>query len=101
MNTNYEPLHKRVKDLQFRYHDALDNPRHPMARVIGKEMRELKADVEMGKMPRTIEHRVKVLEHQIKQAQRNDYGIMSPNDSNSFHHEFEHMSQDIRKMPHY
>ena len=101
MDTYYEPIHRRVKDLQFRYHDVLDRPEHPAARLIRKEMRNLQTEIEMGKSPRSIEGKLKMVQNQIHQAERSGYGIMSPHDSYQFHHDFDHLNQDIRKLPHY
>lgn len=87
--------------MQFHYHDSLDKPNHPAARVIQKELRELQTDIERGKAPRSIEARLHTVQHQLEQAHRSGYDILSPNHHNDFEHRFNHLRDDIRHLPHY
>lgn len=101
MNPYYQPFHKQARDLQFKFHDVLDNPSHPTANVIRNELRNLETDLETGKSPRTVENRIKTIQRQINQAHHMGDNIMSPDHTNYFHDNFEHMQMNIRKLPHY
>jgi hypothetical protein len=101
MDPNYKPLYQRVDDLRFRAHDAFDQPDHPTAHLLKRELESLKDDIESNKSPRTVEDRIKTIQHQLLQAKSQQHGVMSYQHADDLHDHFEHMRMDLRKFHNY
>lgn len=101
MDPYYKPFHKEAEDLRFKFHDALDDPNHPTAHVIRRELDELKADIENGKAPRAVENRARTIQRLVRQAEREQQRVISTDHTNYFHERLEDFSNNMRKHPHY
>lgn len=103
MISNYQPFHKQALDLQYRFHDIVDNPSSPQAQVLQHEIHQLAEDIESEKHPRAIEDRVKTIQRQLIEvrAQQPQSQFMSPEDNHFMHHSYEQMREGIRRLPNY
>lgn len=98
----YQPFHQQVRDLQFKFHDVADqNQNHPSVNLLRNEFRQLEADIETGKHPRSVENRIHTIQRQIDMAQRMNERLMSPEHTDHFHDRLEGMRMNLRKLPHY
>lgn len=98
--SNHAELHKRVRNLQFRYQDLVDLPDHPTARSVRAELQRLEDEVQEQKNPRSLEGRIQTIQHFLEQAQ-NGEPIMDPRHSVALIDEFERMRRELRTWPEY
>lgn len=101
MDPQYKPLYQRIDKLHYDMHDALDDHNHPMAHAMRNEVRSLMDDIETNKNPRDLEHKMKIIEHQLLQLRSNGQGVMSYDHSDHFRRNFEEMRMDVRKFHNY
>jgi hypothetical protein len=101
MDEYYHPLYERVTDLHNKYHDTLSDRTHPMAAVLDHEMRNLRTDIQESKNPRTIEDRVKVIQHQLLEMKVQGTQLMNHDHIDYLHHGYEQVRQNVRQFPHY
>jgi hypothetical protein len=101
MDQQYRPIYQQAVDLRNRFHDLTDQPNHPMAHVLQREVHELVEDMEKNKNPRTLENRVKAIQHQLLESRMQGDNILSDNHIDYFHHNYEQMRTNIRHFPHY
>lgn len=98
----YQPFYQKARELQFKFHDVADqNQSHPSVNLLRHEFRQLEADIESGKHPRTVENRIHTIQRQIDQAQRMNQRLMSYEHTDHFHDNLERMRMDLRRLPHY
>jgi len=101
MEQYYRPLYDQARNLQFRVHDVMDDPNHPMAQSLRTEVQKLTDDLNQQRNPRDIESRIRIIQNSLMQAQHSGANFMSVNDSSDLNHNFERMREDVRRMPHY
>lgn len=101
MQQYYQPLYQQARNLQYRVHDVMDNPNHPMAQVLRTEVQHLNDELQAEKNPRDIEDRIKVIQHTLMETQNSADHIMNVDHSAGLHHDYERMRFDVRRMPHY
>ena len=98
----YEPFHKRAVDLQYKFHDLVDNPFDPTAQVLQHEVHALTEDIAAQKHPRDIEHRIQTIQRQLIEAKAlNQSPPLSYQDNEYLHHNYEQMRVDVRRLPNY
>lgn len=102
MNARYQPLYKQAMNLQYKFRDIVDDPRHPGAQSMQREIRELVEDVESEKAPRAIENRIKSIQQALQQTKSQDgIGVLSYEDNNLLYRAFEQMRADLHRLPNY
>lgn len=101
MDEYYKPLFDHVKGLQEHYHDTLSDRTHPMATVLDHEMRSLREDIQNSRNPRTIEDRVKVIQHQLLEMKVQGTQLMNHDHIDYLHHGYEQVRTNVRQFPHY
>jgi hypothetical protein len=97
----YKPYHKQALDLQFRFHDSINDPTHPMAHVLSTEIHELTNDIQEGKHPRQIDDRIKIIQNQLMQARAQGEQVLNYSHNQDLHHRYEYMRNGFHNMPHY
>jgi hypothetical protein len=103
MDTFYQPFHKQAVDLQYKFHDMVDDPNHPEARALQHEIHQLVEDIESSKHPRAIEDRVKVIQRQLDQTRLRNAPkpVLNHNENQAMYHSYEQMRHDLRQLPHF
>lgn len=101
MDAQYEPFHKQATDLKYQFHDSINDPSHPMAHVMAREIHELTQDIASRKDPRAVEARIKIIQHQLIQARAQGDRVLSVDHSQHLRHAYENMRTGIRQLPHY
>jgi hypothetical protein len=101
MDQHYHPVYQQAVNLRNQYHDVVDNPNHPMAHILQREIHDLVEDMEKNKNPRTLENRVKTIQRQLLETRMQGDDILSSNHVDYFHHNYEQMRNNIRRFPHY
>lgn len=101
MDEHYHPLYQQARDLQYKFHDVLDQPHHPMADSLRREIHELVEDIEKQKNPRSIETRIKTIQHQLLENRMQPHPVVSYDHINYLHHNYEQMRNNVRRFPHY
>lgn len=101
IDPSYQPIYNQVRDLQYKVHDALDDPNHPSAHVLRNEMKSLETDLEVRKNPRDIENRIKTIQHTLLEARSNPNSWMSFGDADHFHRTYEDMRRSVRDFHDY
>lgn len=102
MNPEYEPFLKQLDgNLKFRIHDCMDDPNHPTAKALQRDVQDLISDLKTNKNPRDLEDAVKVMQQRLRDAHSNPGSFMSVEDADQFHRIFEDMRMDLRRLPNY
>jgi hypothetical protein len=101
MQQPYQPIYKRVRDLEYRIQDILDKPTHPLAVKLRTEAKRLEDEFEMDKKPRSLEDRIKSIIHILEEMEHNGEHIMDIEHAQELHHAYEHMQMDMRRLPNY
>lgn len=101
MDSNYQPIYKQVCDLEFRVHDALDQPQDSGAQSLVREVKHLEDDMEMTKSPRSLEDRIKSIQEMLWQVRSREGGYMSVDDADALWRNFEDMRQVLLSLPNY
>lgn len=101
-DAQYQALHKQATDLNYKVHDMIGgDSSHPHAAALQREVRELMEDIEVRKMPRTIEDRVKTIQRQLKQAQVQQHSYLSYNEFDYLHDNYEHIRRGLQQWHNY
>ncbi|HJQ09380.1 MAG TPA: hypothetical protein VJ836_07940 [Candidatus Saccharimonadales bacterium] len=101
LDPTYEPIYRQARDLQFKVHDALDDPHHPSAVVLRQEMQHLVDDLEVRKNPRDIENRIKTIQHTMLQTRYQPSPIMNVEHADHFHRTYDQMRMHVRRFKDY
>jgi YesN/AraC family two-component response regulator len=101
MDPNYKPLYQKAQSLEHQVYDAIDDHNHPNIRVIRTEMHALIDDMESNRHPRTVEDRIKTIQHQLIQIRAQGGQAMDYSNVDHFHRNFEDMRQDLRRFRNY
>jgi hypothetical protein len=101
MDQYYRNYHKQAVDLQYHFQDVVDNHADPRMQSLHREVHALAQDIESNKHPRSIEDRLKIIDHQLVQARSAGGQLMSYNDIDGMQHSYRKMREDIRRLPNY
>ncbi len=101
MDAQYQPFHKQALDLQYRFHDSVNDRNHPMAQLLSREIHQLTQDIEGHRAPRAIEDRIKIIQHQLIETKAQGEKVINFEHNQNLHHNYEYMRNGIRQMPHY
>jgi hypothetical protein len=98
--TEYQPIYKEARHLQYRAHDMLRSD-HPSVRILHKEVEGLMTDLETSRNPRDVENRIKMIQNQMHQIEHQGNRLMSLEHGESMHHDFENMRRTVRTFHDY
>lgn len=101
IDPGYQQMYRQASDLKYQMHDAIDQPNHPMAHIMRREIDALMDDMETGKQPRSVESRIKMIQNQLTQMRMQGGQVMSYNDVDHFHRTYQQMRNDLRKFHNY
>jgi hypothetical protein len=114
MDSRYVPIYKQAAVLQHQFHDLSNGAAHnPQAMVLRNEIHHLTNDLATNKNPRTIDHRLQTIQHQLRLAQTlhpgmmgntggfNHQPLLNNHQSMTMHKNFEMMRKNIRMNPHF
>ena len=101
MDQYYSSLYKNVANLQNRYNDTINDRNHPMAEVLEREMFNLRHEVQNQRNPRSIEDRVKIIQHQLLEMKTQGTTLMNHDHVDYLHHGYDQVRQNVRQFPHY
>lgn len=101
MDVSYQALHQRVKELEFRAKDMMDDPTHASAQSLLQAIHLVKEELEMCKGMRTIEEHIEVIKRLTDEARHHEGGYMNVHHANELHDAFEDLRREVRKHPHY
>ena len=89
-------LYREVINLRHKLNNVIDNPSHPSAQALKKEVQALEDDMQVKKNPKSLESRVVRVINTLKQAEH--AGVISQSDVNNIHKQFEEIQQELRKL---
>ncbi len=101
MDASYQNYHKQAVDLQYHFHDVVDNQSHPQMQSLQREIHGLVEDIQSNKHPRGAEDRIKTIQHQLVQARSHGEELMSYQDIDGLNHSYQRLRESIRKLPNY
>lgn len=100
MNQQYQPLYNQARQMQYHMRDMLGS-NDPQARILHREMEGLMTDMETGRNPYDLEHRIKTIQNQMHQVEHQSKPLMSYGHAQEFHQNFEHMREHVRRFDNY
>lgn len=101
MDEHYEPFRKQAVNLQYQFHDSVNDTNHPMSHVLAHEIHELTQDIASHKNPHAVEARIKIIQHQLIEARAQGERVLNYDHNQNLHHGYEYMRTGIRQLPHY
>lgn len=101
MDAHYQPFHRQAVDLQHRIQDSFDDQDHPLARVLQRQVTDLVDDIESNRDPRSVEDRIKHIQHGLMQVRAQGTRVMDYGHTQTFHHQYEKLREDVRRLPDY
>jgi hypothetical protein len=100
MDSMYDDYYKKALDLQYHFHDVVDNHADPRMQALQHEVHSLVDDLKEHKRPRSVEER-RIIDHQLLEARTSGGALMSNDEVEGLHHSYQHMRDDIRRLPEY
>ena len=99
----YHSLFDAATQMQYKFHDftAGEAAHHPEARELQNEIHQLVQDIATEKNPRSIEQRIKTIQHELESAKHSGSLPMSFMQHDVLHDHFEDMRNNVRKFSHY
>ncbi len=97
----YGPVYKQAMDLQYKFHDMSGGGDHPATNVIRNEIHKLVEEIETKKNPRDLEHRINIIQRQLKEAQNQNHPTFTYDHADYLHHNYEQMRSGLRKFHNY
>lgn len=101
MDQLYHPLREQVIHLQERFHDTVNDHTNPYVNILNREMQTLRHDIEVQKNPRSLEDRVKIIQHQLLEMKVQGTTALNYDHVDYLHHGYEQVRNNIRQFPHY
>lgn len=101
MDPNYQPFHKQAVDLQYKFHDVVDDQSAPMAQAMQREVHNLVEDIQSEKHPRDIENRIKAIQQELDKAKELTPPPLDYQEISFLYHSYEHMRERVRQLPNY
>lgn len=101
MDDFYKQYHKDALNLQYHFQDVVDDKQHPQMQALQHEVHQLVQDIEARRHPRSVEERLKTIEHELVQARSHGEQLMSYNDIDHLNHQYRRLRANIRSLPNY
>ncbi len=101
MTPQYQHYHKQALDLQYHFHDVIDNQHDPRMQQLQKEVHALVEDIAQEKHPRSVEERLKIIDHQLLEARTSPMHSLNFNEIDGLHHSYQQLRNDVRREPNY
>ena len=100
IDPSYQQIHNKALQMQYSFQDLMGTG-NPTAALLHREAKHLVDDIEMEKNPKDLEHRIQIIQSQMKQVQHQGSDLISSDNANSIHQRYEQMRQEIRKFSNY
>lgn len=108
MDTRYQPLYRQATAMQHRLHDyTRANSFDPSAMMLQKQIHNLTNDIAGGKRPGVIDQRLRTIQTQLRRTQMQgptmpgQSPVISMNQKNFLHSNFENMRQNVIRHPNF
>lgn len=104
LDDQYNPAHRQAVDIQSKFHDFVarsPHPYNPDATLLQREIHNLVGELERHDHPQNIEHRLKTIQREIRDAQMRRDPIMDYNHLNNLQRHSEILRQQIHRFQHW
>ena len=99
----YHPLFDQATNMQYQFHDATKGASAslPQTRSMKNEIHQLVQDIAVERSPKTIETRIKAIQHQISSDKRMPTPVLPWDSHDELHYGFETMRNTVRNFSNY
>jgi hypothetical protein len=101
MDQNYKDIHQQADKLFYKFQSIIDDKNDAMATSAQHEIKEIVECIEMNKAPRFIEDRVREVQKMMEKVRSGQSHMMTPEDAALLIHEYEHLREQLRRLPNY
>ena len=102
MDAQYKHLYQEVRNLRHKVHDLIDDHAHAVARALKDEVQRLEDEMEMSKKPRSLEDRIKSIQHHLEKARSDSQiNIMDVRHAAMLDDRFDDLRMSLRRLPNY
>lgn len=101
MDTDYQPFLKQAVDMQYKFHDVVDQPSDPMAARLKSEIQNLVNDAKTKRNPRDMENRIKAIQQQLKDVRAQGGQTMDTAHCDTLWQSYEQMRMNLRNFQNY
>jgi hypothetical protein len=101
MDSLYDDYYNHALNLQNHFHDVVDNHSHPQMQSLQNELHGLTEDLKSRRRPRSVEERLKIIDHQLLQAREHGEQLISYQDIENLQHQTHQLRENVRKLPDY
>jgi hypothetical protein len=101
LDDQYNPAHRHAVEIQSKFHDyvrAAPNPYNPEATLLQHELHHLVGELERHEHPQNIEHRLKTIQREIRNAQIRRDPIMQYDHLNELQRHTEVLRQQMHRL---
>jgi hypothetical protein len=101
MDQNYKAVHQEADKLYYKYLSVVDDKTDAMANSTQHETKEVVECIEMNRSPRNVEDRVREVQKMLEKVRSGQSHMMTPEDAASLIRDYEHLREQLRKLPNY
>lgn len=102
MDPNYKALHQQADRLHNKFLDMRDDRGDQMAKWLEVQTRDVREDMEQNKSPRSIETRIQAIIKPLEEIKRMaDSSALSGHHAGELVEAYEHLRQELRRLPNY
>lgn len=101
MDQNYKAIHQQADKLFYKYKSIVDDKTDHLANEAEHEIKEIVECIEMNKAPRMIEDRIRGVQKMMEQVRAGRSQMMTPEDAALLIREYEHLREQLRRLPNY
>lgn len=101
MDQTYAPIYKQAVNLQNQFRDWLDDSNQPAARSLTNDIQRLVDEIESSKNPHSLEDRIRQIQRQLQDVQRQTPPCIGHGHSESLCDSFEQVRMSLRQLPNY
>src|SRR5690349_4644417 len=89
MDSVYDDYYKQALNLQYHFHDSVNDHAHPQIQSLEREVHSLVDDFKEHKAPRDAEHRIEIIQHQLLQLRSQGHELMPFTAADGMHHSYQ------------
>ncbi len=101
MDQNYKAIHQQADKLYYKYMSIVDDKTDHLASEAQHEVKEIVECIEMNRPPRMVEDRIRQVQKMMEQVRSGGSHMMTPEDASFLIHEYEHLREQLRRLPNY
>jgi len=102
MDAQYKQLYREVQGLRHKVHDLIDDHAHAIARALKDEVQRLEDEMEVSKKPRSLEDRIKSIQHHLERAKNDSQAsVMDVRHAVMLDDRFDDLRMSLRRLPNY